>query len=142
MKYSAQAIVIDENGKLYLEDNNVTKMFSFIGWKREEGETYIMTLIREVKEELGFIFPESRFLDGQEQPIRLFWNAREEKYIEWKSCYFVLILTSDEVKNIRQNVKLHVIDNIIDLEKIPEERFWPLGREVLRAQMKRALSYL
>ncbi len=106
MNYSEQAIVVDENGKLYFEDNHVTNMLSFIWWKMKNGEKYWDTVTREVEEELGITFSQDRFLDGQKQAVRSFWNEREQKYIDWQSTYFVLVLLADEVKNIQENVQL------------------------------------
>ena len=142
MKQSAQAIVVDRQGKIYLEDNAVTNMLSFIWWKLEEWEKFITTVIREVEEELGLFLPENRFLDKQEQPVRRFWNARIEKYIEWYSEYFVLVLWLDEVKAIKRSVKLIILGSITELETFPEEKFWPLGRDVFKTQVQRALSHI
>ena len=142
MNISAQAIVIDQEGKIYLEDNQVTRMLSFIWGKQKWKETFEEIIIRETKEELGIVLPESRFLNGQEQPERKFWNERLQDYISWFSKYFVLILTPSEVKDIKWSVKLVVLENKRDLEKFPEEKFWPLGREVFTAQIERALSHI
>ena len=142
MKQSAQAIVVDRKGKIYLEDNEVTNMLSFIWWKLEDTEDFITTVIREVEEELGLVFPEIRFLDGQEQPERKFWNTKLQDYIRWKSKYFVLVLTDDEVKNIKENVKLIILGSITELETFSEAKFWPLGRDVFNTQVQRALSHI
>ena len=142
MKQSAQAIVVDRKGKIYLEDNEVTNMLSFIWWKLEDTEDFITTVIREVEEELGLVFPEIRFLDGQEQPERKFWNTKLQDFISWKSKYFVLVLTDEEVKDINENIKLVILNSIFDLDMIHEGKFWPLWRGIFRAQIQRALSHI
>ncbi len=52
MNYSAQAIIIDTEKNVYLENNTVIRSLSFIGGKREIGESYEDALIREIWEEL------------------------------------------------------------------------------------------
>ena len=142
MNRSAQAIVIDRTWKLYFEDNFVTGMLSFIGWKCEGKETFLETVIREVHEELGIIFSPERFLDGQIQPVRTFWNERKQQYIDWLSEYFVLVLQKEDISLLRPSAKLIILENISQLDSFPDEKFFPLGRDVFLAQVNRALKHI
>lgn len=57
----AAACLFDETGRLLLVRKRDTQMFMLPGGKRDEGETPLQTLLRELHEELQLHLPESAF---------------------------------------------------------------------------------
>ncbi|TBU83281.1 NUDIX hydrolase [Pseudomonas daroniae] len=57
----AAACLFDETGRLLLVRKRDTRMFMLPGGKRDEGETPLQTLVRELHEELDLHLPETAF---------------------------------------------------------------------------------
>lgn len=107
IRFSAQAIIITPNGDIVLEDNKKIGRLSLIGGAKEESDAdenknkeALNTIRREVWEELGILFDAERFMFPQIQPITRFGTGL------WKSTYFVLKITSQEIECILQNDKI------------------------------------
>ena len=134
MNYSAQAIVIDEDSNIYLENNTVIWSLSFIGWKLEKWENAIEALKREIGEELWLYLPDMRFLDWELQPKRVFAG------ISWVSTYFILQLSDSEVQKIEKqaNIDINTYD-FSTLERLEDDMF-PIERIAFLQQIQRALD--
>lgn len=101
---SAQALIITPSWEIILEDNKKIGKLSFIGGKLENKDRdedrkkqALNTVVREVGEEFEMLFERERFLVPHIQPITKFWTGL------WKSTYFVLWVTHEEVQKILQN---------------------------------------
>lgn len=132
MKYSAQAIIVDRNEKIYLERNKKIDSLSLVGGKLEEGENYEIALLREIKEELGLSLTVSRLLDGEEQSKRVFSTG------EWISKYFVVVLEDLEEKIVGENNDIEVYQ-FQELERMEDDEF-PFERVTFLQQIQRALD--
>lgn len=142
MNYSAQTIVVDENGRIYLEDNKVICALSFFWWKLEPSESFLDAAVREIHEELGLKIHTSRFLDWREQKLRTFWNEKKQCFLDWKSTYFVLVLYDFEVKEIQWNIDILIFHSVNELDNYLEGKFIPLGKHKFLEEIQRALSHI
>jgi len=136
MNHSAQAIVVDRDKNVYLEDNRVISSLSFIGWACKEGESYIDTISREVHEELGLIISWEYFTDWELQEVSKFWNSRMQRDLEWLSMYYILILENLQITLLKPNITLvkSTMQELLDMDEVTfpsgeKERFlWHVQR--------------
>ncbi len=132
---SSQAIVIDTDRNIYLEDNETTKWLSFIWGKLEGDEKYIDAIIREIKEELWLHLDENRFVWGELQPVREIQNVWK-----WESLYYILIVTQKEANDILDNTDIQQY-TLSDLQDLKWEPF-SLPRDIFLEQIQRALQFI
>lgn len=135
---SAQALVITPTGEMILEDNKKIGKLSFVGGKLEEqdrdddiNKQALNIVAREVWEEFDILFWRQRFLAPQIQPITRFGTGL------WKSTYFVLWVTHEEVQKILQNNQDMWVYSEVQLREHFLKRL-PIGTKRFFKQFQRA----
>lgn len=137
MNYSAQAILIDGEGNIYLERNKkMWNRLSFIGGKFEyiDNNSYENCVIREIREEMQLVLQRDRLLAAElQEPREILWKT-------WISTYFVVVLDELEWTPIWENQDIEIFD-MHSLQRLDDDQF-VLERITFLQQVQRALDCL
>lgn len=113
---AASAVVTDEYGRILLHKRKDNNMWSLLGGAMEKGESIAQTIIREVKEESGYVTRINKLIGIYTDPNHIIEYSNGEVRQQFSICFHCEIISgqltiSDESKEL-QFFSLEELDKV------------------------------